>query len=183
MARPWAWFAVLALLIATPAAQGFDPSATVSPPFTRGTNVYPPSGMGPPGSAAYDLERYRRKHSRRSTTEQTCADGASGCTTHDMDIAFSGDTGLDVRRIPDAFAIITGIGAQQLKCSSLSAVRSEVLKPGDIPPNDLDKDIGAPADYERWTATLCGKQVAFLMGVWAADDKRPPFRIVYPFAP
>jgi len=170
------------LLVAAPAARGED--WTVGPPYTRGTNVYPPAGSGPPGSAAEDLYNYRsRSHAHHGTTEQTCPDGQPGCAAPTINVTFSGDTGLGVAQIPGAFAIIAGIGAQQLKCNGLTAVKAELLKAADVPPNDLDKDIGVPSDYERWTATLCGKQVAFLLGVWSDDGNHPPFRIVYPFAP
>ena len=77
----------------------------------------------------------------------------------------------------------SAVGAQELSCKTLSAVKAEVLKGADVPPNDLATAMAAPSDYERWTATLCGQPVAFLLGVWPADGKQSPFRIVYPFAP
>ena len=179
--------AISVLLVATAAgAQGMPEGMqgmTIGPPGTNGTNVYPYAEGGPPGAAAGDLLRYHRTHSRHSTTDQICPGAQDGCPPVDIDVTFSGETALGVDAIPDAFGVIAGIGADLLSCKTLSSVKAEVLKPGDVPPNDLATATAAPVDYERWTATLCGQQVAFLLGVWTSKTEPSPFRIVYPFAP
>jgi hypothetical protein len=156
---------------------------TVGPSYTRGTNVYPDTGGGPPGSAVGDLLNYRRHHSRHESKDQICPGAQDDCAPVDIDVTFSGETALGVDVIPDAFRVIAGIGAEELSCRTLSAVKAEVLTAADVPPNDLAKAAAPPTDYERWTATLCGQQVAFLLGVWPAKTEPSPFRIVYPFAP
>ena len=190
MIKPWMRAAALAASVLSVAAaaqaqggvHGME-GMTVGPPSTAGTNVYPYSDAGPPDSGAGDLLRYRRKHPRPSSTQQLCPGGQGDCAPVDIDVTFSGETALTVDVIPDAFRVIAGIGAEELSCRTLTSVKAEVLKAGDVPPNDLASAIAAPADYERWTATLCGQQVAFLIGVWPADRAQSPFRIVYPFAP
>jgi hypothetical protein len=183
MARRCVLSAMLALSSLVTAATAQADGWVTGPPTNPGTNVYPPAGSGPPGSAMTDLMNYRRTHSRHSSTEQICPGAQGDCAPVDIDVTFSGQTALTVDVTPDAFWVIAGIGAQELSCKTLSAVKAEVLKGADVPPNDLATAMAAPSDYERWTATLCGQPVAFLLGVWPADGKQSPFRIVYPFAP
>lgn len=190
MAKPWMLAAALAatvLSVVTAAqaqggVQGMG-GMTVGAPYTAGTNVYPYSESGPPASGAGDLYRYRSRHPRHESKEQICPGAQGDCPPVDIDVTFSGETALAVDVIPDAFRVIAGIGAEELSCKTLSSVKAEVLKPGEVPPNDLASAVAAPADYERWTATLCGQQVAFLLGVWTSKAEPSPFRIVYPFAP
>ena len=190
MTMPWIKVAALtaSFLFAVGAAQaqgmpGGMQGMTIGPPSTAGTNVYPYSDSGPPDSGARDLYRYRSKHPRHESKEQICPGAQGDCAPVDIDVTFSGQTALAVDVIPDAFRVIAGIGAEELSCRALSAVKAEVLTAGDVPPNDLATAPAAPADYERWTATLCGQQVAFLLGVWPKNGQQSPFRIVYPFAP
>lgn len=157
--------------------------ATVGPSYGGGTTVYPYSSAGPPGSAAGDLFDYRHRHLRHQTKDQICPGAQGDCAPVDIDATFSGQTALGVDVIPDAFRVIAGIGAEELSCRKLSAVKAEVLIAGDVPPNDLATAPTPPSEYERWTATLCGQQVAFLLGVWPANTAPSPFRIVYPFMP
>ena len=190
MAKRWMPAAALAATVLSAATaahaqggvRGME-GMTVGPPSTAGTNVYPYSDSGPPDSGLGDLLRYRRNHPRHESKEQICPGSQGGCPPIDIDVTFSGETALSVDVIPDAFRVIAGIGAQELSCRTLSTVKAEVLKPSDVPPNDLANAEAAPADYERWTATLCGQQVAFLLGVWTSKTEPSPFRIVYPFAP
>ncbi len=150
-----------------------------------GTNVYPYSGMGPPGSAAGDLLNYLMHHPHhKKQAEPGCpGGGAPPCESGNFDVTFSGATALAIDAIPNAFGTIAAIAAQEINCKQLTAVRAEVLADDAVPANDLAKDISKPVDYERWTATLCGKDVAFLVGVWPEDGKQDPYRMVYPFEP
>lgn len=153
-------------------------------------NVHPSGSRGGPGSGFYDLMEYHRRHPRRSTdgskdvAEPSCPNGGSPpCESGDFTVTFSGATALDVEAIRSVFGTIANIAAQEIDCRTLTAVRAEVLAADGVPANDLAKQTPAPANYERWTATLCSKDVAFLVGVWADDGKQATFRVVYPFEP
>jgi len=158
--------------------------ATAAGAENPGTNVYPYSSAGPPGAAAYDLLNYKRHHARPDSEHPACPGGGRPpCESGDFNVTFSGDTALAVDAIPNAFGAIANIGAQEINCGKLTAVHAEVLAANAVPANDLAKNAPAPTDYERWTATLCGQDVAFLLGVWPADGKQEPYRVAYPFAP
>jgi hypothetical protein len=49
------------------------------------------------------------------------------------------------------------------------------------PPGGPHPEGSAPTIYERWIATFCGKQVAFLIALWPASIGGTMIRVGYPF--
>lgn len=96
-------------------------------------------------------------------------------------VHFVGQTTADPTLMRDALRNVLLIAQARLNCSTLEVVKSEIMPSLFTPPGGRGPEGSAKTTYERWTATLCGKDVPFLLGFWAASDGGTMFRVQYPF--
>lgn len=96
-------------------------------------------------------------------------------------VHFTGETTADTTLITDALRVLQRLAQDRLQCATLGAVRSEILPPRYVPPGGPGPEGAARTVYERWTASLCGKEVPFLLGFWPAAEGGTMFRVQYPF--
>ena len=97
------------------------------------------------------------------------------------EVRFTGNTTATRQLIGDALHQLVTIADSKLTCTKLEAVVAEVMPRDFRPPGASKVASGGAVTYERWTATLCGQQVAFLVTFWAPPQGGTKFAIGYPF--
>jgi hypothetical protein len=65
-----------------------------------------------------------------------------------------------------------------VKCHSVDSILREELPADFIPPRIPGPSHSGPTDYERWTATGCGKSSEFLVEIWKAGDGGSMFGVI-----
>jgi hypothetical protein len=65
-----------------------------------------------------------------------------------------------------------------VKCHSVDSILREELPADFTPPRIPGPSHSGPTDYERWTATGCGKSSEFLVEIWKAGDGGSMFGVI-----
>jgi len=92
-------------------------------------------------------------------------------------VRFTGNTSADETLIHDAFQNIAFYVRESLKCPSIELVEAEVLPEGAVKRDATQAEGTAPAIYERWTVTFCGRKQPFLVVFWDAKEGGTMYRI------
>jgi hypothetical protein len=95
-------------------------------------------------------------------------------------IQFSGKTTAGPALVNNVIANIMSISTKRLKCGSITQVTQEIM-PARYKPGGETFDESATMTFEKWIPTLCGKEIAFLVGFWPVADGGTMFRVVLPF--
>jgi hypothetical protein len=95
-------------------------------------------------------------------------------------VRFTGTTSVDAVVIRDTLQNILRVAAAR-GCNQLSAVEARMLPAAYRPPGANEQGPRPGLRYERWTATLCGAPMPFLVGFWPASDGGTMFQIVLPY--
>lgn len=96
-------------------------------------------------------------------------------------LRFSGTTTIDMAVARDALRQIQLIGLGKLNCGVIQEVEAEVL-PASYKPAETENYAGSSKEtYERWTVSLCGQRVPFLLGFWPAKQGGTMFHVRHPF--
>jgi hypothetical protein len=104
-----------------------------------------------------------------------------GTASSAAEVRFTGNTTATRQLIGDALHQLVTIAEAKLTCTDLEAVVAEVMPRDFKPPGASTVAPDKAVTYERWTATLCGQQVAFLVTFWSAPAGGTMFAIGYPF--
>ena len=88
-----------------------------------------------------------------------------------------GQTTADETLIRDALRTVLLVSQARLNCATLERVNAEILPPAYVPPGGRGAEGWNKTTYERWTATLCGQEVPFLVAMWAASQGGTMFRV------
>lgn len=94
---------------------------------------------------------------------------------------FSGTTTVDMTTARDALKQIQLVGLGKLNCGVISEVEAEVLPANYKPAETENYAAGSKEIYERWTVSLCGQRVPFLLGFWPAKQGGTMFHVRHPF--
>ncbi|HTK86050.1 MAG TPA: hypothetical protein VL625_13280 [Patescibacteria group bacterium] len=95
-------------------------------------------------------------------------------------VEFKGKTTADAALVNSVFSNIMSISVKRLKCGSATQVTQEIL-PATYKPGGETFDNLTTTTFEKWTPTLCGREISFLVGFWPAADGGTMFRVVLPF--
>lgn len=95
-------------------------------------------------------------------------------------VHFTGQTRANGVLIKDILQNILRYSSVAEKCSSLTDVEATVLS--GYQPADTRYRVGQGVIiYERWTATLCGKKVNFLISFWPVSGGGSDFALGIPY--
>jgi hypothetical protein len=98
---------------------------------------------------------------------------------HADQVHFTGETTVDQVVLRDVLQNILRIAAAR-GCNQLSAVEARVLPADYSPPDRNDHGERPGLRYERWTTTLCGTAIPFVVGFWTPPEGGTMFQITLP---
>jgi len=91
-------------------------------------------------------------------------------------VRFTGHSSADTQLITDAFQNIAQYIHESLECPTIEGVEAEVLPEGSIKRDPSEPEGDAPAVYEQWTVSFCGKKQPFLVVFWEAKEGGTMYR-------
>jgi len=95
-------------------------------------------------------------------------------------VRFTGQTRADGVLAKDILQNVLRYAFATDKCSSLTEVEASTLS--GYQPADTRYRVGkGTIIYERWTATLCGKKVKFLVSYWPVESGGSDFALGVPY--
>lgn len=97
-------------------------------------------------------------------------------------VRFTGKTNANPATVNNVVGNIMRVSADRLHCRQATQIMQEIL-PARYKPMGETFDDPARTTFEKWTATLCGRETPFLVGFWPAADGGTMFRVVFPFPP
>lgn len=95
-------------------------------------------------------------------------------------VVFKGQTTADPALVDNVTDNIRRIAAERLKCNALTQITYEIM-PSQYKPVGEKFSDKAKMTFEKWTPTLCGKEISFLVGFWPTKEGGTMFRVVLPF--
>lgn len=102
---------------------------------------------------------------------------AVGASLAQDQVRFTGNTTADEELVHDAFQNIALYVRESLKCPSIELVEAEVLPSGSVKRDTSQAEGSAPATYEQWTVSFCGKKQPFLVVFWSAKEGGTMYRV------
>jgi hypothetical protein len=90
-----------------------------------------------------------------------------------------GTTTVDNTLARDVMRQVMLIADAQLNCADVQLIEPKILPP--YKPSRVEAEGSAKTTYQRWTITLCGKKVRFLVALWPSPAGGTMLRVQYPF--
>lgn len=95
-------------------------------------------------------------------------------------VRFTGRSSVDDVVIRDALQTLLRVATER-GCNRLEAVEASMLPAAYRPADSGDHGERPGLRYERWTVTLCGLAMPFLLGFWHAPEGGTMFQIILPY--